>query len=302
MENRPKIIAVVGPTSSGKTSLSVKLAKEFDGEVISADSRQVYRGMDIGTGKVTEDEMEGVPHHLLDIVDPMEVYTAANFEIDANAAILGIQNRGRLPIVAGGSSFYIDLLRGNLQAAPVPPNEPLRAELEKFSTQELFEKLRVTDSRRAAEIDSNNRRRLERALEIIDAIGVVPEVIKNESSFDWLIIGIDIPKEKLHQNIHTRLVERVEAGMIEEAKRLHTEGVTYERMDSLGLEYRYLAKYLQGEVSKTEMVELIEIKNRQFAKRQMTWLKRDKEIEWFSPSDTALILKRVADFLHPRSS
>lgn len=302
MEEKPKIIAVVGPTSSGKTSLSIAIAKEFNGEVISADSRQVYCGLDIGTGKVTKEEMEGVPHHLLDIVDPIEVYTAANFERDAVVAILDIQNRGRLPIVAGGSTFYIDILRGKQQSAPVPPNEVFRAELENLSKAELFEKLKQSDRRRAEAIDPDNRRRLERALEIIDALGVVPEPTEAESPYDWYMIGVDVPKEKLHQNIHTRLLARIEAGMIEEAERLHTEGVSYERMDNLGLEYRYLAKHLQGELSKDEMIEQIELKNRQYAKRQMTWLKRDKSIEWFQPENRLLIEKRIEDFLHHTDS
>lgn len=302
MDKKLKIIAIVGPTSSGKTSLSIEIAKEFNGEVISADSRQVYRGMDIGTGKVTESEMAGVPHHLLDIAEPMQVYTAANFESDAKAAISDIQNRGLIPVVAGGSSFYIDILRGSLQSAPVPPNETLRKELDKFTTEELFEKLKIADKRRASEIDPHNRRRLERALEIIEALGVVPEPEKTESPYDWLVIGIDITKDKLHQNIHNRLIERIDAGMIEEAKKLHKEGVSYERMDNLGLEYRYLAKYLQGEITKEEMTELIETKNRQYAKRQMTWLRRDESIEWFATENRSAIFSRIKNFIQQPGS
>ncbi len=302
MQGKPKIIAVVGPTSSGKTSLSIDIAKKFNGEVISADSRQVYRGMDIGTGKVTKEEMGDIPHHLLDVADPKEVYTAANFALDATSAILRIQNRGRLPIIAGGSTFYIELLRGKSQSAPVPPNEAFRKELEQFSNEELFAKLKAADERRASEIDPDNRRRLERALEIIDTLGSVPEPRETESLYDWLMIGVDVEKEKLHENIHTRLIERIEAGMIEEAKKLFQEGVTYERMDNLGLEYRYLAKYLQGELSKETLIEQIELKNRQFAKRQMTWLKRDKDIEWFKPENRLPIEKHIEDFLHHKDS
>jgi tRNA dimethylallyltransferase len=298
MKKKPKIIAVVGPTSSGKTSLSIAIAKVFNGAVVSADSRQVYRGLDIGTGKVTVEEMEEVSHHLLDIANPMEVYTAASFERDAAAAILDIQNRGCLPIIAGGSTFYIDILRGKLQSAPVPPNEKLRKELEQFSNVELFEKIKIADPRRASDIDPDNRRRLERALEIISAIGTVPESTKTESPYQWLMIGVDVEKELLHKNIQKRLLERMESGMIEEAERLHAEGVTYERMDSLGLEYRYLAKYLQKELSKDELIKQIELKNRQYAKRQMTWLKRDKSIEWFLPTDLSEIMQRVETFLN----
>jgi tRNA dimethylallyltransferase len=226
------------------------------------------------------------------------VYTAANFERDAAPAILDIQNRGCLPIIAGGSTFYIDILRGKLQSAPVAPDEKLRKELEQFSNTELFEKIKIADPRRAASIDPDNRRRLERALEIISAIGTVPESTETESPFEWLMIGVAVEKEQLHKNIHKRLLERLESGMIEEVERLHTEGVTFERMDNLGLEYRYLAKYLQGELKKEDLIEQIELKNRQYAKRQMTWLKRDKSIEWFSPTGSVAIMQRVETFLN----
>lgn len=297
METKPKVIAVVGPTASGKTSLSIKIAKEFDGEVISADSRQVYRGMDIGTGKVTKEEMDDVPHHLLDIADPMSIYTAANFEHDATAALEGILKRGHLPIIAGGSTFYIDLLLGRQQSAPVPPNASFRAELEQYSNSELFEKLKAADPRRAETIDPDNRRRLERALEIIDTLGLVPEPTIVGSSYNWLLVGVDITKEQLHKNIHIRLLERIEMGMVEEAKKLHEEGVTYERMNDLGLEYRYLAKFLQNELTEEEMIEELEIKIRQYAKRQMTWLKSNSDIEWFAPEDSKAVFRRVKDFL-----
>lgn len=298
LTDKPKVIAVVGPTSAGKTSLSISLAKEFSGEVISADSRQVYRGMDIGTGKVTREEMNNIPHHLLDIRDPMEIYTAADFENDAKKAISKIHKNNNLPIIAGGAYFYIQLLRGIIQSAPVPPNEEFREGLIKLTNDELFTYLKASDPRRASTIDSSNRVRLVRALEIIDAIGVVPEPTPPESDYDWLIIGTDIPKEQLHENIHIRLQQRMEAGMVEEARNLHKQGVTYERMDSLGLEYRYLAKHLQGEITEDEMFTLIEIKNKQYAKRQMTWLKRDSLIKWFSPQDKENIFKCVNEFLH----
>lgn len=271
---------------------------KFDGEVISADSRQVYRGMDLGTGKVTIEEMAGVPHHLLDIVDPMDVYTGAEFVRDAAAALEEIRECGRRPIIAGGTFFYLDLLRGKLQSAPVEPDETFRASLQDLSNATLLEMLYQKDKARASTIDQANRRRLIRALEIINAIGVVPPTTTHVSPYEWLIIGIDISKDKLHENIHTRLLERLETGMIEEVEQLHKNGVSYERLDSFGLEYRYIAKYLQGELTKDEMTEQLETKIRQFAKRQMTWLKRDEEIEWFAAEDRPRIERRVEHFLH----
>lgn len=296
--SKPKVIAVVGPTSSGKTALSIAIAKAFNGEVISADSRQVYIGMDLGTGKVTLDEMDGVPHHLIDIVDPMTVYTGADFKRDATTSLDDILKRKRLPIIAGGTFFYIELLRGTMQAAPVEPDPIFRASLDVYSNTELFDILKGKDAHRAVTIDQDNRRRLVRSLEIINKLGTVPEAVKTESDYNWLFIGIDLEKKTLHKNIHTRLNDRLEAGMIEEIKGLHETRVTWQRMAELGLEYRYIAKYLQGEMTKEAMVQELETKTRQFAKRQLTWLKKDKEIEWFAPQNREAILGRVETFLH----
>ena len=302
MSGKPKVIAIVGPTSSGKTSLSVELAKKFNGEVISADSRQVYKGLDLGTGKVTEKEKQGIPHHLLDIVEPMDVYTAAEFERDANNAIIDIYNRGHLPIIAGGTFFYLDILRGKQQAVSVEPDESFRSNLFKHSNDELFKKIEESDPERAENIDSKNRCRLVRALEIINSLGKVPKIEKRESPYEWLIIGLKVDKFRLHKNIHIRLQERLEAGMIEEAERLHKQGMTYERMYQLGLEYRYMSMYLQQEITHDKMVPKLETKIRQFAKRQKSWLKRDPEIEWFDPQNSESINRRVAKFLYPEKS
>lgn len=296
--NRSKVITIVGPTSSGKTSLSIVVAKRFDGEVISADSRQAYKGMDLGTGKVTIDEMRGVPHHLIDIAQPNDVYTAAQFRHDATKAIDDISSRGHLPIIAGGTFFYLDVLRGKMQPAPVEPNKTLRTHLETLSSDELFLLLQTKDSKRAETIDKDNRRRLIRSLEIIEKLGAVPEVTVTECPYDMLIIGIDIQKETLHENIHTRLLQRFEAGMIEEVRTLHAAGVSYERLDGFGLEYRYITKFLKGEMNEVEMKTELETKIRQFAKRQMTWLKRDKEIQWFSLENQEGMYEKITTFLH----
>ncbi|MEY3784383.1 MAG: hypothetical protein RLZZ230_705 [Candidatus Parcubacteria bacterium] len=297
MESKPKVIVVVGPTSAGKTSLSIAIAKKFNGEVISADSRQVYRGMDIGTSKVTVEEMDGVPHHLLDIVNPTETYTGADFKRDATFAINDIIERGNCPIIVGGTFFYIELLRNNLQSAPVPPNPSLRAELEELSTEALFQSLQTKDPIRAEAIDQHNRRRLIRALEIIDTLGVVPALEKHESPYDWLLIGADVEKTQLNLNIHNKLLSGLEAGMVDEVKHLHETGVRYERLDSFGLEYRYITKYLQNTLSYEEMVTALEFKIKQYAKRQLTWLRRDNSIAWFVPENREGIYKRIAEFL-----
>ena len=269
----PKILTIVGPTASGKTSLSIEIAERFNGEVVSADSRQVYRGLDLGTGKVTMDEMRGIPHHLLDVADPEDVYTVADYVRDGRNAITDILSRGKLPIIVGGTFFYIDALLGRTSTPEVPPNKPLREKLEAMNTETLFALLSENDPLRAQDIDSQNKRRLVRALEVVDALGSVPKVI-NESLYDTLTLGITIPKETLYERIHTRILTRIDAGMIEEVASLHRTGLSYARMDDIGLEYRYIAQYLQGFLQKEEMIELLNTKSRQYAKRQMTWLKR----------------------------
>jgi tRNA dimethylallyltransferase len=280
MTKKPKVIAIVGPTSAGKTSLSIELAKRFNGEVISADSRQVYRGLDIGSGKVTKVEMDGVPHHLIDVADPKDIYTAANFVTDAKTAISDIVSRGKLPIIAGGTFFYLDLLKGKMNIAAVVPNPALQAELEKMSTEQLSARLRELDNVRAADIDHKNRRRLIRALEIIDSLGKVPPQKEVQNDYDWLTIGIDIEKEVLNERIEKRIHLRLENGMIEEVDGLIASGISINRLQDFGLEYRYLTKYLIKELSYDEMVNQLFAKSRQFAKRQKTWLKRDNSIIW----------------------
>jgi tRNA dimethylallyltransferase len=296
--SKPKVIAIVGPTASGKTSLSIDIAKQFNGEVISADSRQVYVGMDIGTGKVTLDEMDGVPHHLIDIVEPTTVYTGADFVKDASNAISEITNNDHVPVIAGGTFFYVDLLRGNISNAPVEPNPEFRDSISHLSTEKLFKMLETKDPSRALTIDSSNRRRLERALEIVNVIGKVPESVTTESPYEWLILGVEVSKEILHEKIHERLIARLDAGMIDEVQSLHKQGVSYERLESFGLEYRYIAQYLQNTLSHEDMVTTLDTKIRQYAKRQMTWLKRDTEIEWFAPENREAIFTRVQQFLH----
>lgn len=295
--SKPKVVAIVGPTASGKTGLSIEVAKKFQGEVISSDSRQVYVGMDIGTGKITLEEMQGVPHHLIDVEVPKNVYTGADFMRDAKAAIKDITARNHLPIVAGGTFFYLDLLRGKVKPAPVEPNEDFRNSLAHFKDDELFAQLQEKDPSRASTIDPFNRRRLVRALEVIEALDSVPEPKVEESPYEWLIIGLELTTQPLHDNIHDRLLARIDQGMIEEVERLHNEGVTWERLDDLGLEYRYIGQFLQGNITKEEMIEKLETKIRQYAKRQKTWLKRDHDIEWFSPDKRDKIFERIEEFL-----
>ena len=292
---RPKILVIVGQTASGKTSLSIELAQKFNGEVISADSRQVYRGLDLGTGKVTGNEMKGIPHHLLDVEDPRNTYNVADYVRDGREAIDAILSRNKLPIIVGGTFLYIDALLGKVSTPRVPPNKILREHLETLTTEKLFKMLIDNDPVRAESIDRSNKRRLIRALEIVDALGTVPPTITHEL-YNSLTLGISISKEQLRENISKRLTNRIECGMIEEVQNLYKNGLSYERMEVLGLEYRYIAEFLQNKISRDETMVQIETKSMQYAKRQMTWLKRDKSIVWISPSDLTEVTKTIADF------
>jgi tRNA dimethylallyltransferase len=293
------IIVIVGPTASGKTSLSIKIATSFDGEVISADSRQVYRGLDIGSGKVTKAEMADIPHHLLDVADPQTVYSASDFKRDATRALADVMSRGRLPIIAGGTFFYVDTLLGDISFPQVPPNDELRSELETKSVEDLYITLSTLDPDRALTIDKDNPRRLIRAIEIATALGKVPTPVSMPSSYRSLKLGVDIDRDTLHANIHTRLITRLEDGMVAEVEGLIAAGVTHKRLESFGLEYRYISRYLQGQLPYDDMVTELETKIRQFAKRQYTWLKRDSDILWVNPHDEALIHAHITDFLAP---
>lgn len=279
---KPKIIVIVGPTASGKSDLAVNIAKERNGEIISADSRQVYKGLDIGSGKITKREMRGVPHFLLDVANPKKVFTVADFKKLGQKAIDDILSRGKTPIIVGGTGFYIDTLVFDLDLPEVPPNKILREKLEKKSIEDLFAELEKLDPERAEEIDSKNKVRLVRALEVVDALGKIPKSNRTEKyNVEW--IGIDWPDEVLKERIHTRLLKRIKSGMIKEAENLHAKGLSYKRMEQFGLEYRYMARFLKGEISKEEMISELETKIRQYAKRQRTWFKRNKNIKWINP-------------------
>jgi len=294
---KTKIITIVGPTASGKTALSITLAQRFSGEIISADSRQVYRGLDLGSGKISREEMAGIPHHLLDVADPTTiVYTAQDFATAARAAATAMIERGKVPIVVGGTFLYLEMFLGKMSAPAVPPNLPLRTELETLTNPELYQKLALLDSARAEGIDKDNPRRLIRAIEIATALGHVPNV-QPEALYNVLTIGLSLPKETLHSNIEKRLKLRLEAGMVTEVENLLALGVSFERLEALGLEYRYITRYLKGEIDYETMCTEILNKSKQFAKRQLTWLKRDDSINWFEPKNTEAIFSTVQPFL-----
>lgn len=272
---KPKIIVIIGPTASGKSDLAVQIAKEKNGEIISADSRQVYKGLDIGTGKITKREMRGVPHYLLDVANPKKKFSVAEYKKLAEKEIKNILSRGKVPIICGGTGFYIDTLVYDLDLPEVPPNEKLRKDLEKKSLESLLKILQKLDPARAKKIDTKNKVRLIRSIEVAKAIGKTPK-IKKKSKYDIELIYIDWPDEVLKERIKKRLLKRIKGGMIKEAENLHANGLSYKRMIELGLEYRYLALFLQDKISKEEMIEELSKKIWHYVKQQRTWFKRYK--------------------------
>ena len=292
-----KLIVILGPTASGKSELAVKLAKKFNGEVVSADSRQVYKGMNLGTGKISKREMKGIPHYLLDVASPKRKYTVARFKKQALIAIKKIQKKDKVPILCGGTAFYIQAVVDGLIIPKVKPDWKLRKELEKETSQEIFQQLKKLDPQRAKTIEPKNKRRLIRALEIvIKTKKPVPMIKKEKPKFQVLLIGTKKPSEELKKLITKRLVKRIKKGMINEARRLKKTGVSWKRMESFGLEYRWMAFYLQNKIILKQMLEKIQKDSEKFAKRQMTWIKKDKRIKWIENYGQAE--KLIKDFLN----
>lgn len=296
---RVPVIAVVGPTASGKSKLAVELALSFDGEVISADSRQVYRGLDLGTGKITKPETLGIPHHLLSFISPQEQFSVAEYVPRAEDAIVDISSRGKVPIVCGGSGQYVDALLRDGQLPEVPPDEKIRAELDQHSAPELFAMLQELDPERAETIDPDNKRRLVRAIEIVRVTGKpVPSLVKAKvrEPFDVLWIGIETDPEELRQRIKERLEQRLGRGLVAEVRRLHDHGLSWERMDELGLEYRYAALFLRGKLREDEFREQLQAAIGQYARRQRTWWRKHDDIHWIS-GDAEEAVELVNKFL-----
>ena len=272
----PKMIVVEGTTASGKSDFGVELALRYGGEVISADSRQVFRGLDLGSGKITPEETKGVPHHLIDVCDAGSFFSMADYQKLAYEAIDGVIARGRLPFLVGGTGLYVASVADGYVMSDRMPDLAYRAELEKLTTEELYVMLRslVPDT----DVDPRNRNRVMRLLEKIhDGDDVTPS---KEARYETLRLGMTWDRAVVRQRIDERLDRRIELGMIEEVKGLLDAGVTEEYMIKLGLEYKFITQYLRGDYTLEEMKGLLATAIKQFAKRQMIWFRRDKSIQW----------------------
>lgn len=270
---RTQILCIAGPTASGKSSRAIEEALSRSGEIISVDSRQVYRGLDIGTEKITREEMRGIPHHLIDIREINDPYSAGDFVHDAARLIEEISTRGKLPVLAGGTHFYFDALLHGLPLG-IDANPVLREELEKLETEELYARVRSADARRAAELDPHNRRRLIRALEIIAQEGQVPERAPRSSAryqTEWIVINT--PREELRARIDARLENALARGLIDEARCVR-EAVGDTRLNELGLEYKIIGEFLRNERTEDSLLPTLSAKLWQYARRQKAWLRK----------------------------
>lgn len=276
-EKRPRMIVIAGTNASGKSGLGIALAARYGGEIVSADSRQVFTGLDLGSGKVTQEEMQGVPHHLLDVCAPGDFYSMADFQRQAYAAIDGILSRGRLPFLVGGTGLYVSAVADGYVLSQVVPDLAYREHLETFDTPTLYQMLCQVQPDTQA--DPKNRNRVMRTLERIHDGDEHRE--PKAPRYTTLKLGVTWPREVLKARIDERLVRRLEQGMIGEVKGLLDAGVSSDFLNGLGLEYRYITQYLTGEIaSREEMEDELGRAIKRFAKRQMTWFRRDREIEW----------------------
>lgn len=308
--SKSKVIVILGPTSSGKSDVAISLAKKFSGEVISADSRQVYRDMDLGTGKVegtwkkindkSEDKAffsEGIAHHLLDFRSPRGEYNVAQFKKDCEKKLFEISARGKVPIICGGTGFWISAVVDGTILPEVKPNQKLRKDLEQEPAEQLFAKLKKLAPQRAQNIDIHNKIRLIRALEIFHELGEIPQVTKQDNpNFDFLQVGIDWPQEKLDEKIKRRLNGRWQAGMVDETTKLKERyRLSWKRIQSFGLGYVWIPLFIQKKIDRDELRKRVFIAERGYAKRQKTWFARDKRIKW--ETDLVKIELLTEDFL-----
>ncbi len=268
----PVVIVILGQTATGKSDLAVKIAKKINGEIISADSRQVYKGLDIGTGKISQKEMKGVSHHMLDVANPKTKFTVAEYQKLAILAIADILKRGKVPIITGGTGFYIDAITKGIVFPEVPPNLKLRKILENKTTPQLFKMLEKLDKVRAKTIDAKNKVRLIRAIEIARVLGKVPQISAVEPLYEFIKIGLYLPEDKLQKKIEKRVKKMFQDGLLKEIKKLKKSGIDDTRLKEFGFEYD------------KPTPEKVTFETLKYAKRQMTWFKRDKEIKWFDAS------------------
>ena len=289
MESKRPLVIITGPTASGKTALSIELAKQIGGEIISADSMQVYRHMDIGSAKVTKEEMDGVPHHLIDVLEPSEEFNVVRFQEMARKAMEEIYERGKIPIIAGGTGFYIQALLYDIDFTETDENNSIREELEQKARTEgasvLHAMLKEIDPESAEAIHENNVKRVIRAIEFYRQTGKkISDHNRQEreksSPYQFLYYVIDLPRELLYSRIEQRVDQMIEQGLVEEVKALQAMGCTRDMVSMQGLGYKEILDYLNGQLTLDEAVYVLKRDTRHFAKRQLTWFRRERDVRW----------------------
>ncbi|HZG80315.1 MAG TPA: tRNA (adenosine(37)-N6)-dimethylallyltransferase MiaA [Brevibacillus sp.] len=294
LQRKEKLVVIVGPTAVGKTDLSLELAEQFDGEVISGDSMQVYRGMDIGTAKASPQDLARVPHHLIDIIEPSEEYSVAQFQESATRLITQINQRGRLPFIVGGTGLYIESVTHRFQFSQSPQDPELRDRLQRLADTEgveaLHARLANVDPITAERLHPNDVKRVIRALEVYESSGYKMsdfQLRAKQSPYDLVMIGLTMEREKLYERINHRVDLMIEAGLVEEVRRLLDQGLDASLVSMQGLGYKEVIPYLYGEITLEKAVNDIKQRTRHFAKRQLSWFRRMSEIEWFDMTDPA---------------
>lgn len=291
MNSRENLMVIVGPTAVGKTAISIKLAKILNGEIISADSMQIYKYMDIGTAKVTPEEMEGIPHYLIDVVYPDEEFTVADYKELAEKIISDINKKGKIPIVVGGTGLYVNSLVYDLNFTKVPPNEKIRKRLnelaDKYGNEYIHNMLEKIDKESSKRIHVSDRKRIIRAIEIYEVTGIPMseqnrDFRKQNDRYNLAMIGLNMDRDKLYERINMRVDKMIENGLIAEVANLLKMGYTKELTSMQGIGYKEIIKYLEGELTLEESIELIKKGSRNYAKRQLTWFRRDSRIKWFN--------------------
>ncbi len=290
MSGLPRIVCIVGPTSSGKTALSLEIAKQFEGEIVNADARQVYRGFVIGTGQPTKEEQQGIPHHLFGFLEPEQIYTVTEWKTAALAYIKDIVARGKLPILVGGTGLYFQALVDNYEPPAVPPQPELRAEMEKRTLEQLVRQLEKLDPDAVTWVDLKNRRRVERALEVVTATGksFKAQRLQGEKLVEALILGRQRSPEELRERINAAIDQMLARGWKEEVEALHASGIAWDAPAMTSIGYRDLGELIREDVSFEEALEHIRIATWQYAKRQLTWFKRDERIRWLESNASAV--------------
>ncbi|UTR10786.1 tRNA (adenosine(37)-N6)-dimethylallyltransferase MiaA [Evansella sp. LMS18] len=299
-----KLIVIAGPTAVGKTDTGISLAKEFNGEVISGDSMQVYKGMDIGTAKVTPEEMEGVPHHLIDIKDPRDSFSAAEFQERARQLIEEINNKGKLPIIVGGTGLYLNAVIYDYDFSETEGDPEYRKEMEEFARQHgaeaLHNKLKSIDPDSYGELHPNNVRRIIRALEVYKLTGkTIAERPRqpDKSPYDTALIGLTMERELLYERINKRVDLMVDQGLIEESERLYNAGIK-ECQSVQAIGYKEIYEFLEGRLSREDAIELLKRNSRRYAKRQLTWFRNKMDLTWFDMAgDREKKLKEIHQFV-----